>query len=357
MYVWFGLVRLIIVMSLFYIDLGAMKPLDPTLFGGSAPAGNSPLFVTKAAADLVGSFRLPPRDRVVKKYKMILLIGTSSAGKSTLADRLFSELTKGDSQYYWKYVPVDGIPNKDMRKYSDEREKRSRRASDIESIADETYAFARYIRISALPDLNKQRRGFSGNVSPKESAILCDTVFDSARDLEWFKAQFPEFAITVVLVYAPLIDLPDRVSRRNSTGESLEIRDLTQATRIFGEIYTINFEERACNSAPVGEIFPSDPAFVCMSPAMAASFSHHDIRGEFSPGRLRKGNPVRKLCDREAFGIEHSLRLRGLSKGEQRKDVRTPLYSRLCHDVAVNTAQERVEDSIEKILQAVFPQK
>ncbi len=333
--VWLLLGVFIIEASLFAMMRRSPLPLDVASIEGEHPfmqgqpsvpsnrkPGNSPELGPDA-------FPVPVSSSNQKIGTIVLIIGTSSVGKTTLTKELFFILRNNEeSMGRWGNARLDDISDEDFGAYEKEKNKRSLKPNSKipEYLSTETYALAKAVCIALK----------------KNSKVLCDTVIDSQKELSWFKGQFQKYEIITVLLYCPLLDYIDRVASRNRNVDTREHRLLQQPVLTFSEMYsTIPSPDSGGrpNSAPVGSVFPEDIPFLCKTPLMEQSFvgSRFGVLTQEERVRVRQGQAHMGFSVTSAIGLD-------------KRELRTPIFSRLDFDLVIDTNALNQEETIKKVL-------
>jgi len=182
-----------------------------------------------------------------KQHEVILIAGTSSAGKSSI----INELTKLIGKNYqvikiddfntqaaleqkvksWGWDPKKSTLDDFMAHYVMTKTGMSLEMglpSKVgQAIQKETFdamhiAFFKHVKLAA-----------------KKSNIIIDTVFDTTNNFDQFSTIMHSNKIIKVLVYCPLDLIQERVERRNLSGKPEEQRSMFQAFTQFAAIYKL----------------------------------------------------------------------------------------------------------------------
>lgn len=187
-----------------------------------------------------------------KKHTVILVAGTSSAGKTSIIEALKKMI---DS---YQVVSIDAFDAEGNIKKVLEQKARAWGWDDKKSTLDdfldsyvlnktgsymgmETVLSAGPARNIHMAITNATYQAFFEYAYEKafQGNIIIDTVFDSLQAYEQFISTFKNHKTYKVLVYCPLNVIEERVEKRNKTGKPGEQRNVIQAFTQFAAIYKV----------------------------------------------------------------------------------------------------------------------
>lgn len=170
-----------------------MKRLYMSIKCGTVAIAMSVLMVCGVAHAALSQKEFDAKNGIHKKPLAVVIFGTASSGKSTIAEKVTERLgTLGDS---WEVKAIDSLSQRQVKAYEDEMDNEGYDGD----LTELNYALAEEIKKALTKNCN----------------VIADTVFANPREYDEFVSRLGKYSIYTVLVYCSFDLLVPRVLDRN----------------------------------------------------------------------------------------------------------------------------------------------